>query len=254
MMLVWTLEFGLNIHKFTNGIEFIGNLGFLGSRHKGGQHRCWYSFCNLVFWSNTARCNLSLMCHFFANWTFDWCKDYKSLYTCWMYWCSWYSWHLCSDSNSSNFVHSIVVKGFFPHALEVASAHKLMINLKTWLCKTSIYWTCTSFKIWISTMCVISSFQTNANVNSSMGSWDGNMIISIVASNVNICHDNVNNICFFALIVGTWSTLYKVGPIGPFARLALKPSPLLIVLGIGCTICWGNSTLWVLIAYYIKPT
>jgi len=35
MMLVWTPEFGLSVHKFTYDIEFIGNLK---GRHKGGQH------------------------------------------------------------------------------------------------------------------------------------------------------------------------------------------------------------------------
>ncbi len=149
---------------------------------------CWYSFSNLVFWSNTARCNLSLMCHFSAissmNWTFGECKDYKSLDTCWVNWCSWYLWRLCSDPNFSNSVHSVVVIGFFLHALEVVSAHKLVINLKIWLCKTSISWTCMSFKFWISTICATSNLWVDANANSSMGSWDGNMIISVVGSNV----------------------------------------------------------------------
>lgn len=52
-------------------------------------------------------------------------------------------------------------------------------------------------------MCATSSFQTNANVNFSMGFWDGNVIISVVGSNVNTCHDNVNNICLFAFTIGT---------------------------------------------------
>jgi hypothetical protein len=161
MMLIWIPEFGLSVHKFTNGIEFIGNLGFLGGRHKGGQHHLLVFLFQSWFWSNTTRCNLSLICHFttrsFMNWTFDWCKDYKSLYACWMYWCSWYSWCLCSNSNSSNFVHLVFVIGLFPHALEVVSPHKLMINLKIWLCKTSTSWTCMSFKFWISTMCATSN-------------------------------------------------------------------------------------------------
>jgi hypothetical protein len=107
-----------------------------------------------------------------------------------------------------------------------------------------------SFKFWIYVICVASSIQMDANANSLMASWVGNMIISIASYNANTCGDSVNNISFFALGVDTRSTLCDVGlshPLckgGPTTLIAL-----LLVLGVGCPICCGNLVLWGLIAY-----
>jgi hypothetical protein len=67
-----------------------------------------------------------------------------------------------------------------------------------------------SFKFWIYAICVVSSFQIDANASSSIASWAGNMIISIASYNANICGDSVNNISFFVLGVDTKSILYEV--------------------------------------------
>ncbi len=74
-------------------------------------------------------------------------------------------------------------------------------------------------------ICVASNLQTDANASSSMASWVGNMIISIVSYNANTCGDNVNNITLFALGVNTRSTLDEVGLSHPLYKGGLQPSP-----------------------------
>jgi hypothetical protein len=107
-----------------------------------------------------------------------------------------------------------------------------------------------SFKFWIYAICVASSIQMDANASSLMAYWVGNMIISIASYNANTCGNSVNNISFFALVVDTRSTLYEVGLSRPLCKGGLTTlTALLLVLGVGCPICCGNSILWGLIGY-----
>jgi hypothetical protein len=126
------------------------------------------------------------------------------------------------------------------HVLQVLDFHHVCCLKSLNGCK------CSSMGTWVGNMII---FVASCNVGTSMGSWANNMIIFDAGYNTSACHDGIDNISPSTLVVNTWSTICKASLNHPLCKGGFTTlTPLLLMLGVGYSICWGNSILWALIS------